>query len=338
MPRDLPIGNGSLMVNFDANYVLRDIYYPRVGLENHTSGDPCRFGIWVAGGFSWLDDPRWSRTLVYLSNTLVTNVTLRHPDLQVTLTFNDAVDLGRNLLIRRVTVLNEGGDREIRLFFHFGWHIYGTEVGDTVMYYPAVNGLVAYKGQRFFAACGKVGDRVGLDGYACGKKDIGGAQGTWRDAEDGELGNNPIEQGSVDMTLALRLGTVAAGKTAMAYQWLVASRNLQDLQSVADVVVLRGPEAFLERTRNYWTAWVNKEEREFADLPPRCIAAACSFSVRKSTRAARCSRRTTRTSSSSRAIPTVICGRVMRRWRSTPWTRRDTSTCLDGFSNYLPAS
>jgi GH15 family glucan-1,4-alpha-glucosidase len=267
--RDLPIGNGSLLVTFDRQYQLRDIYYPRVGQENHTSGEPSRFGIWVEGRFTWLDDPAWSRNLVYMADTLVTNVTLRHPDLLVSLTFNDAVDLGRDVLLRRVRVLNEGPEREVRLFFHFDWHIYGTEVGDTVMYYPAVKGLVAYKGQRCFAACGQVGDRIGLDGYACGKKDVGGAQGTWRDAEDGELGNNPIEQGSVDMTLALKLGRISQGQAATAYQWLIAARNLTDLQTVADVITLRGPEAFLERTRSYWTAWVNKEERGFADLSPQ---------------------------------------------------------------------
>ncbi|TMD23522.1 MAG: glycoside hydrolase family 15 protein, partial [Chloroflexi bacterium] len=269
MSRDLPIGNGSLLVNFDRNYQLRDIYYPRVGQENHTSGEPCRFGIWVEGRFTWLDDPAWSRNLVYLPDTLVTNVTLRHEDLQLSLTFNDTVDLGRDMLLRRVKVHNEGPEREVRLFFHYDWHIYGTEVGDTVMYYPAVKGLVAYKGQRCFAACGQVGDRIGLDGYACGKKEVGGAQGTWRDAEDGELGNNPIEQGSVDMTLALKVGRIAQGQTATAYHWLIAARNLAELQTVADVVTLRGPEAFLERTRSYWIAWVNKEEREFADLSPK---------------------------------------------------------------------
>ena len=269
MSRDLPIGNGSLLVTFDRNYQLRDIYYPRVGQENHTSGEPCRFGIWVEGRFTWLDDPAWSRNLVYMADTLVTNVTLRHPDLLVSLTFNDAVDLGRDVLLRRVRVMNEGPEREVRLFFHFDWHIYGTEVGDTVMFYPRVKGLVAYKGQRCFAACGQVGDRIGLDGYACGKKDVGGAQGTWRDAEDGELGNNPIEQGSVDMTLALKLGRLPQGQAATGYQWLIAARNLTDLQTVADVITLRGPEAFLERTRSYWTAWVNKEERGFADLSPQ---------------------------------------------------------------------
>ena len=269
MSRDLPIGNGSLLVTFDRQYQLRDIYYPRVGQENHTSGEPCRFGIWVEGRFTWLDDPAWSRNIVYMPDTLVTNVTLRHPDLLVSLTLNDAVDLGRDVLLRRVRVLNEGPEREVRLFFHFDWHIYGTEVGDTVMYYPAVKGLVAYKGQRCFAACGQVGDRIGLDGYACGKKDVGGAQGTWRDAEDGELGNNPIEQGSVDMTMALKLGRIPQGQAATGYQWLIAARNLTDLQTVADVITLRGPEAFLERTRSYWTAWVNKEERGFADLSPQ---------------------------------------------------------------------
>jgi GH15 family glucan-1,4-alpha-glucosidase len=264
--RDLPIGNGSLLVNFDRNYELRDIYYPRVGQENHTSGGPCRFGVWVDGRFAWIDDQAWSRTLVYLADTLVTNVSLHHPDLRLRLTFNDTVDLGRDALFRRVRVINDGPEREVRLFFHYDWDIYGTEVGDTVMYYPAVKGLVAYKGQRCFAACGMVGDRVGLDGYACGKKDVNGAQGTWRDAEDGELGNNPIEQGSVDMTLALKLGRLGEGQSATAYQWLIAARNLAELQSVADVIVMRGPEAFLERTRSYWIAWVNKEEREFADL------------------------------------------------------------------------
>ena len=36
MPRDLPIGNGSLMINFDHEYNIRDVYYPHVGQDNQT--------------------------------------------------------------------------------------------------------------------------------------------------------------------------------------------------------------------------------------------------------------------------------------------------------------
>jgi GH15 family glucan-1,4-alpha-glucosidase len=43
MARDIPVGNGSLLVTFDADYRIRDIYFPHVGQENHTAGHPCRF-------------------------------------------------------------------------------------------------------------------------------------------------------------------------------------------------------------------------------------------------------------------------------------------------------
>ena len=268
MPRDLPIGNGTLLINFDRDYQLRDIYYPRVGQENHTGGEACRVGVWVDGSFCWLSDPSWSRRQVYMADTLVTQAELEHPELQLQLLFNDTVDVGRDLLVRRIAIRNTGLTREVRLFFHFDWRLYGTEVGDTAMFYPPIKGLVAYKGHRYFAAVGQVGERVGVDAYACGKKDVGGAQGTWRDAEDGELGGNPIEQGSVDMTLGLHAGQVPAGEVRTVYQWLIAAKDLQTVQALAQIVVQRTPEAFIERTRNYWIAWVSKNPNEFAELSP----------------------------------------------------------------------
>jgi len=39
MPCDLSIGNGSLLINFDLAYDIRDIFYPNVGQENHTMGE-----------------------------------------------------------------------------------------------------------------------------------------------------------------------------------------------------------------------------------------------------------------------------------------------------------
>lgn len=40
--RDIPVGNGSLLVNFDDKYQSRDICFPLVGQENHTEGFPSR--------------------------------------------------------------------------------------------------------------------------------------------------------------------------------------------------------------------------------------------------------------------------------------------------------
>ena len=75
--RDIPVGNGSLLVNFDDKYQIRDIYFPHVGQENHTEGFPFRFGVWVDGEFSWVFVGRLERgRCEYLPETLVTDVTL----------------------------------------------------------------------------------------------------------------------------------------------------------------------------------------------------------------------------------------------------------------------
>lgn len=42
MPRDIPVGNGNLLITFDQDYCLRDIYYPYVGQENHTGDHKLR--------------------------------------------------------------------------------------------------------------------------------------------------------------------------------------------------------------------------------------------------------------------------------------------------------
>ena len=60
MPRDIPIGNGSLLITFDKDYCIRDIYFPNIGMENHTEGHPFRFGVWADGCFSWMGN-EWEK-------------------------------------------------------------------------------------------------------------------------------------------------------------------------------------------------------------------------------------------------------------------------------------
>jgi len=57
MPRSIVIGNGNVLVGFDANYTVRDLYFPRVGDANQTMGNPCHTGFFIDGKFAWLDDP-----------------------------------------------------------------------------------------------------------------------------------------------------------------------------------------------------------------------------------------------------------------------------------------
>lgn len=259
MPRDLPIGNGKLMINFDREYNIRDVYYPHVGQDNQTVGDVSFFGVWCDGHFAWIGNPSWEKTLDYDDNTLVTRMSASSSLLGVDMTINDTVDFDRDLFIRRI-VLRDRRDapRRVRLYMHFDPHLWGNNVGDTIFYDPDVNGLIAYKGQRYVLMNGSVDDTFGFQNYAIGQKEREGFQGTWRDAEDGNLQHNAIAQGSVDATGMIET-TLPAGGERTVWMWWIFGTAYREVASLDSLVRERGAASFMERTRNYWRLWVANE-------------------------------------------------------------------------------
>ena len=277
MPRDLPLSNGNLHVNFDSFGQLRDIYFPHVGMENHTQGGPCRLGVWAAGAFRWLSDPGWIRDLRYQPGTLVTWVHLFHPSLELGIELTDAVDMAANVLVRRFAIHElSGAAREVRIFHHHDFRILGNAVGDTAYYEPQRRCVFHYKGRRWFLVNGAVsgegsrGVAAGIHQWATGVKEFQGAEGTWRDAEDGILSGNPIAQGSVDSTVAIHAAT-RPGEASVAYSWLAAGTDFEEAAAINRAVVSRGPEDFLGRTRAYWELWVDKSEWDFGDVPEEAV-------------------------------------------------------------------
>ena len=136
MPKDLPISNGNLLLNFDSDYRIRDIYFPHIGQENHSQGHPSRFGVWADGRLSWMG-PGWTRDLRYRDDSLVTNVTLRHEVLGLELRCCDAVDFDLNIYLKEIRVINlVERERHVTLFFTHDFHIYGHDIGDTAYFDP----------------------------------------------------------------------------------------------------------------------------------------------------------------------------------------------------------
>src|SRR6476660_8220737 len=149
--RDIPVGNGNLLVNFDDKYQIRDIYFPHVGQENHTEGYPSRFGVWVDGKFSWIADDGWTRELLYVPETLVTEVKLTNETLGLKFVCNDTVASHDNLYLRRIEVTDTTGtSRNVRVFLHHDFRIYENKVGDTAYYDPDTLSLIHYKKHRYF--------------------------------------------------------------------------------------------------------------------------------------------------------------------------------------------
>ncbi|TMC12655.1 MAG: glycoside hydrolase family 15 protein [Chloroflexi bacterium] len=265
MPRSFVIGNGNLLVGYDANYDVRDLFFPYVGMENQTVGNVCRTGFWIDGKFAWVGDPAWKRQIGYWGDTLVGDVTLTHPDLGLTVHFEDYVDMVRDYFIRNLRLTVSQPAEQVRVFFHHDWWIRESDLGCTVLYEPDHRALIAYKGDRWALAGGTTGKDFGISSWATGKKGEN-AQGTWVDAEDGVLGRNPIDQGSIDSTVAFDLGSIATGEERRLSHWLLFGKNLTDVTTYGqDLVVNKGQHSYLVRTRTYWDRWSDKEHRHIEE-------------------------------------------------------------------------
>ncbi len=288
MPRDIPIGNGALLVTFDRSYFIRDFYWPHVGEENQTLGHQSRLGVWADGRFAWLDD-HWRRgrggppmQFDYAGETLVTAVRAYHDRLAIELDCRDVVDFHRPIYLKQLTVRNpEPRERNVRVFFHQDFLILGNAIGDTAYYEPRTRSVIHYKSNRYFlvncAVPGRSPDgaepsglTTGVDQWACGVKKVNGAEGTWRDAEDGVLGGNAIAQGSVDSTVGVNLVVPPHGAVTF-YYWIACGHNYEEVVRHDHFLASRSPREVLHRTASYWHLWVNKECLNFADLSPEIV-------------------------------------------------------------------
>lgn len=260
--RDLPLGNGALLVNFDEKYQIRDIYFPHVGQENHTDGYPFRFGVWTEGKFSWVFEEGWERELSYLKDSLVTDVRLRNASLGIEIVSNDTVASDEDILLRRFRVRNLNARAcEFRLFFHQDFRIYENKVGDTAFYDPDSESLIHYKKHRYFL----INTFPHFDDLSTGRKAFRDLEGTWRDAEDGVLHGGSKTEGSVDSTIQLTV-SLEDGEEREFYYWIAAATGYREATELNEHVLTKGPAGYFEYTENYWRTWVNRKSVDFADL------------------------------------------------------------------------
>ncbi|MDA8193349.1 MAG: glycoside hydrolase family 15 protein [Thermaerobacter sp.] len=265
MARDIPLGNGNMLVTFDTSYLLRDCYFPMVGHENHTAGHLFRAGIYLDGEFSWIHDGSWSLRMGYEDDTLATAVTLSHQAWRLTIEASDVVDVEENIMLRHFRFRNATErSRDLRMFLTHDFHIYGVDVGDTAFYDPMTRAIVHYKGQRYFLVNGQHGEQVGAHQWATGRKETAGMEGTWRDAEDGVLEAHPITQGSVDSTIGFQVALPPASQEEL-YVWICAGTSLEDVRRLNALVGYESARALMDRTRSFWRLWAATDERSAGD-------------------------------------------------------------------------
>ena len=233
MPRPLVLANKNLCVMFDARYRVRDLFSPTPGIANHASDGSLRTGIWIDGRLSWFDWDEWNVEFDLDPSSGIGKVTLECAALGIVVETREWLQHG--LWLREYTVRNlQPTPRDARLFWTQYLTIAESDIGVCACYRPDMDAVVHYRGEYAFAF-----GAVGMKHWTAGIHGFGNLEGTWRDAEDGELSQNPIAQGSVDSTIGVDLALPASG-VAHARAWMAASSSMVHLATLVKQI----PKAF----------------------------------------------------------------------------------------------
>ena len=267
MPRDIPVSNGSFLLNFDSDYQIRDVYFPFIGQENHSSGHPFLFGVWVDGQYSWMG-PEWEKDLRYQNESLVTDVSLKNEPLGLEIRCSDVVDLDLNIYIKKIEVTNlNNNSRQARLFFSHDFYLYGNDIGGTAYFDPRSCSIIHYKMHRYFLISCWAHEQWGVKHFACGKRVTSGSLETVKEsAENGELSGEASAWGSPHSTIGIWLELASKGTTT-AYYWIAAGMTYTEVAKLNLEVHNTSPEELLKRSSKYWKTWVHKDSLQLQDLP-----------------------------------------------------------------------
>lgn len=269
MGRPVVLSNGQLFVGLDEHGLVHDFYYPYVGLDNLTNArnSQHKIGVWVDGGFSWVDDGTWEMDVNFETEALVSDIKMYSARLGITLRCNDFVDPEYNAFIRRINVTNEADhERDVRLFMHQVFQISRAGRADTALFVPDDNYILDYKGRCCLLAAGRFSGDGDFDQFAVGNYAIEGKAGTFKDAEDGELSNNAVEHGGVDSILRFRKVTPAHTSFGVDY-WVVAADSQSDAQVVHTHIKYYSVDDRLQKARDYWRKWLEPTKHKMQQIP-----------------------------------------------------------------------
>lgn len=268
MGRPVVLSNGQLFVGLDESGLVHDFYYPYVGLDNLTNARSSqhKIGVWVDNQFSWVNETSWHINIDFESDALISNISMYSPQLEIRLEIKDFVDTEYNALIRRIKVINDSSkERDVRLFMHQVFEISRSGRADTALYVPDDHYMLDYKGRCCLLIAGKFIDGGDFDQYAVGSYGVEGKDGTFKDAEDGELSFNPVEHGGVDSVIRFSRSLGSKYSYEVDY-WVVAADSQTDAQVAHTYLKHYDITDRMDTARKYWKEWITSAENRLGTV------------------------------------------------------------------------
>lgn len=268
MARSAILSNGTVAVGIDERGLVHDFYFPYVGLENLNNArlSPHRVGVFVDGTFSWIDEDMWASKIVLSDHAMIVHSEHINEQLKISLKIKSFVDVDYNAFIREVEVLNNADtEREIRIFFHQVFQISHDGRSDTAMYVPDGHYILDYKGRSSLLIKAEFDDGAPFDQYAVGNFGIEGKEGTYKDAEDGELSMSAIEHAGVDSVLRLSR-VIPAEKSATLHYWVAASSSQFAAKKTSDFLQAKKLSMRYQVQLTHWRQWLEPAQKSLSQM------------------------------------------------------------------------
>ncbi len=268
MSSSLLLSNDELAVTLSEYGLIQSLTFPHVGSEQHMPGLVHKIGVWVDGLVSWLDDGSWEHKAHYQHGALAGHTVVTNRALNILIEFDDMVLGDIHALARHIHVVNlEERQRTVRLFLHQAFRIGGTTFADTAQFLSGDAVVIHRGGRRVFVAGGVTDVGQEPDQYSVGLFGDG-LDGTWRDADDGQLSGSDFETGMVDSTLRFSL-TIGGLSSRRVNYWLTAGLSVRAALDLALQIKKKGLSFYVDSTITKWRKWLNPGFKTAEKLLPK---------------------------------------------------------------------
>ena len=273
MAKTIILSNGNLNIGLNEFGLVSDFYFPDNAYENHTLGKDMfhRIGVRIDGVLSWLNDGDWDFSFEYLDDGLISKIKATNKSLIIRIETKDAVLFDKDILVRSIKIINIlDANRKIDLFLHQNFSINSSNhLADTVQYIPNHPAILHYRGKRAFVVTGKILRDINgsyewsdFDQHTVGLFGIENKEGSWRDAEDGELAGSNVEHGQTDSVIRFRFELQPKQMTLVQYSISCADSHelaFNNSKKTNDWLFQKE----LEQTHKEWQSWL-KPAQTFA--------------------------------------------------------------------------
>lgn len=258
MARPIVLSNGELHVGLNKFGMVHDFYYPYVGFENHSAGAGLRhkIGVYIDGKITWTDDGTWTFDFTYPHNALVGHTVAKNETFGIILEFDDTIDAEMSVLIRNIHVINHSEHaRTVKVYLHQAFAIGDSRSNtDTAQYLPDSDAILHYRGRRAFVISGAT-DEKAFDQFTIGLFGDEEHDGSYKDAEDGELMGNVVEHGRVDSILGFTLA-IEPRSSARVHYWIAAGMSTREALYIHKQIQEQGVDKRIHKTAEWWHEWL----------------------------------------------------------------------------------